>query len=381
MASTYESIVRNNYNKKLQKERATKGLYSSVRLPENVTSVRLLPITNLFYGNNECPPRLKLLDEHIRMINDTENGAFFLGGNLFYYPAGKTEEKADLAEMYVEHLTKILRRADRKKILLAYDGINETKFKDDRKLQFPIETTKTLAMNLGILDRYYADTKVELNFVFNNELTDHRDQFLYGLFTSLRPISETKNAIMNKLKNNFLLNGEKNFVIDTSSSQLVEKKKKLSVSETPLLSKFIDVTWLSVAGYTDMPQIINKGNRYTVNDKIIELKVERRNPELGQQSARTTNTIIDDPWSRSIQSLTIGVDYDRYFDPNIYEDLNRVLLKGLYIEEELTKAITTKVQSGIKERQSELIEELYRQKDNESKEPTTPHKPVDFIFD
>jgi hypothetical protein len=379
MASTYNSIIKNNYNRKLQNERATKGIFSTVYVPQNLESIRILPISNLFYGNEEAPPRLKLLDEHIRIINDTENGAFFLGGNLFYYPAGVTEEKYELAQIYIDHLTKILERADKNKILLAFDGINETKFKDDRKLKFPIETTKILAQNLGISDRYYADTKVELDFIFNNQLTDFKDQLMYGLFTSLRPISETKNAIMNKIKNNFLLNGEKNFVIDTSSSQFIKKKKTLNMSDTPLLSKHIDVTWLSVAGYTDMPQIVKKGNLYTINQKVIELKIQRKNPDLHQQTTRQINTIKDDEWDREVEPLTIGVNYEKYFDPELYQELNKVLLQGLYLQEELTKAIEAKTKSQMEAKERELVEMLYNKV--EQKERSCSKKRTEFTFE
>lgn len=379
MASTYNSIIKNNYNRKLKNERATKGVFSTVYVPQNLESIRILPISNLFYGNEEAPPRLKLLDEHIRIINDTENGAFFLGGNLFYYPAGVTEEKHELAQIYIDHLTKILERADKNKILLAFDGINETKFKDDRKLKFPIETTKILAQNLGISDRYYADTKVELDFIFNNQLTDFKDQLMYGLFTSLRPISETKNAIMNKIKNNFLLNGEKNFVIDTSSSQFIKKKKTLNMSDTPLLSKHIDVTWLSVAGYTDMPQIVKKGNLYTINQKVIELKIQRKNPDLHQQTTRQINTIKDDEWDREVEPLTIGVNYEKYFDPELYQELNKVLLQGLYLQEELTKAIEAKTKSQMEAKERELVEMLYNKV--EQKEHSRSKKRTEFTFE
>lgn len=380
MALTYDGIINKNYRNKLKNERASKGLYNTVYIPKDLTSIRILPISNLFYGNEDCPPRLKLLDEHIRIINDTENGAFFLGGNLFFYPPGKTEEKDIMARVYAEHLTKILERADKNKILCVYDGINEKKFKDDRKLTYPIETTKILTDNLGISDRYYSDTKVELDFVFNNESTNFKNQLMYGLFTSLRPISATKNAILNKLKNNFLLNGEKTFVIDTSSSQLIRKKKKLVVSEAPLVSKAIDVTWLSVAGYTDHPQVLNKGNRYTVNQKVIELKIERKNMELAQQSRRKTNTIKDDEWHRTFELLTIGVDYEKYFDPEIYEELNKVLLHGLYIKDELTASISDKIDKKVKTDQSKLIQKLYAQKDKKA-DNNSKNKKDKFVFE
>lgn len=380
MALSYESIVNKNYRNKLKNERSSKGLYNTVYIPKNLTSLRILPISNLFYGNEDCPPRLKLLDDHIQRINDMENGAFFLGGNLFYYPPGKTHEKEDQAKVYINHLTKILERADKNKILFAYDGINEQKFKDDRKLAYPIETTKLLASNLDIADKYYSDTKVELDFVFNNELTNFKNQFMYGLFTSLRPISVTKNAILNKLNNNFLLNGEKTFVIDTSSSQLIRKKKKLIVSENPLLSSAIDVTWLSVAGYTDHPQTLNKGNRYTVNQKFIELKIEPRISALGQQVKDEPNIIKDEKWNRSLELLTIGVDYEKYFDPEIYEELNKVLLHGKYIKNELIQAISDKVDKQMTTKERKLIDKLYSQKTKASNGKETENN-NGFIFE
>ena len=187
------------HNQRLKEERKAKGRYETIILPKGQEKIELLPIQNLFYGNTQCPPRLKILLDHIKMINDMEDGAFFFGGNLFYYPPGTTEEKLDYAQIYINDLSEIFSHADKRKILFMYDGITETKFLDDRKLKWQIETSKILAQNLGISDRYYGDVKVELNFVFNNELTNNQDKYMTSLFTSTAPISTTTNAIATKL--------------------------------------------------------------------------------------------------------------------------------------------------------------------------------------
>ncbi|MDD4111025.1 MAG: hypothetical protein PHS54_05725 [Clostridia bacterium] len=382
MRPTYNGIIKRNYEKKLVIERETKGNFNTVNLPKNINSLKILPISNLFYGNDEAPPRLQLLDEHIKRINDMEDGAFAICGNLIYYPAGKTDEKASLARRYINDLSQILKRADKNKILLIYDGINETKFKDDRKLSYPIETTKVIAKNLGVSNKYYADTKVELDFVFNNELTNFTDQIMYGLFTSMRPISVTRNAILNKIKNNFLLNREKTFVIETSSSQSLSKGKIQRSMENPLLSRYKDVKWISVAGYTDMPQIVKKDNLYTVNQKVIELKIEQKNPALHQQNSKQSNVTKDDYWDRMALQLNIGVNYDSYFDAELYQELNEVLFKGEFIREDLTKKLNAKIEESIKNKQSPILQEIYKKREEKLKEEMGRKKePASFSFE
>lgn len=382
MRPTYNGIIKRNYEKKLVIERETKGNYNKIYLPKNIKSLKILPISNLFYGNDEAPPRLQLLDEHIKRINDMEDGAFFLDGNLFYYPPGNTEEKFDYARRYITDLSEVLKRAEKDKILLAYDGINETKFKDDRKLKYPIETMSTLAKNLGIEKRYYADTKVELDFVFNNELTNFTNQIMYGLFTSMRPISVTRNAILSKIASNFLLNMDKTFVIETSSSQSVSKGKIQESLENPLLSRYKDVKWISVAGYTDMPQVVKKDNLYTINQKIIELKIEPKNQALHQQNSKQTNVIKDDDWDRTALLLNIGVNYDNYFDPDLYQELNEILFKGEFIKENLMKKIDEKIEESVKAQQSPLIKEINKKRNEKIIEEANRKKePTSFIFE
>jgi hypothetical protein len=376
MGSSYSTIVKKAYEQRLANQRKTKGLYSTVIVPKGQHSIKILPISNLYYGNPECPPRLKLLDDHIQRINDMEEGAFFLGGNLFYYPPGTTDEKAELAEMYADHLYKILERADKNKILFVYDGVNEQKFKDDRKLKYPIETTSTLAEYLDLKDRYYADTKVELKFVFNNELTSFEDQFMLGLFTSLRPISLTKNAVLDKIDKNFLLNSEKDFVIDTSSSLSVGKRKVTIKNEDALVSVYKNVSWLSPAGYSDITQTVKKNTLYNVNCKLIELTIRPKIPGLHQDSIRKVNTVKDDPWDRVARTWTIGVNHQRYFDPEILEELNKRIQENVFMKEQLTKAIDGKISDRLKQAQQEAYETIYQRVDESELKESLAEKPI-----
>ena len=240
----------------------------------------------------------------------------------------------------------------------------------------------TLAKNLGIEKRYYADTKVELDFVFNNELTNFTNQIMYGLFTSMRPISVTRNAILSKIASNFLLNMDKTFVIETSSSQSVSKGKIQESLENPLLSRYKDVKWISVAGYTDMPQVVKKDNLYTINQKIIELKIEPKNQALHQQNSKQTNVIKDDDWDRTALLLNIGVNYDNYFDPDLYQELNEILFKGEFIKENLMKKIDEKIEESVKAQQSPLIKEINKKRNEKIIEEANRKKePTSFIFE
>ncbi len=357
-------IINKAYNLRLAEERKAKGLYSTITLPEGQRTLKLLPIQNLFYGNTQCPPRLEMLLKQIEIINDMEEGAFFLGGNLFYYPAGNTEEKTNYAHIFANDLSEVLRKADKNKILFMYNGVNETKFLDDRKLKWPIETSKIIAQNLGIEDRYYADTKVELSFVFNNELTNFDKKFMTSLFTSVAPISATTNAIASKLTITSNSNIEKNLIVDTSSSRYYSKKRIINVSKTKSLSEYREQTLISPAGYTDMPQIApsQKNDKYNINQRYIELKIEEKNPALHQDSIRTTNTIKDDPYDRTATCLTIGVDYDNYIDFDLYRKLNDEMFKNIVLKEEIEKRILYYIDKNQKDTESKIYKQAEKNK-------------------
>lgn len=357
-------IINKAYNLRLAEERKAKGLYSTITLPEGQRTLKLLPIQNLFYGNTQCPPRLEMLLKQIEIINDMEEGAFFLGGNLFYYPAGNTEEKTNYAHIFANDLSEVLRKADKNKILFMYNGVNETKFLDDRKLKWPIETSKIIAQNLGIEDRYYADTKVELSFVFNNDLTNFDKKFMTSLFTSVAPISATTNAIASKLTITSNSNIEKNLIVDTSSSRYYSKKRIINVSKTKSLSEYREQTLISPAGYTDMPQIApsQKNDKYNINQRYIELKIEEKNPALHQDSIRTTNTIKDDPYDRTATCLTIGVDYDNYIDFDLYRKLNDEMFKNIVLKEEIEKRILYYIDKNQKDTESKIYKQAEKNK-------------------
>ena len=345
------------YRKRLSAERKAKGLYGTIVLPKGQRKIELLPIQNLFYGNPQTPPRLEILLDQIKRINDMEDGAFFLGGNLFYYPAGTTEEKSNYAQIFANDLSEVLRVADKRKILFMYDGITETKYLDDRKLKWPIETSRLVAQNLGILDRYYGDIKVELNFVFNNDLTGNENRYMTSLFTSTAPISATTNAIATKLTKLSNSNVEKHLIVDTSSSRFYTKKRIITASSKVRgISEFREQTLISPTGYTDMPQIApsQKVDKYGINQRYIELKIEEKNQDLHQDSIRTTNTIKDDPFDRTAICLTIGVNHDTYIDEELYRKLNDVMLENMVMREDLERSIDFYVDKSYKTKESEI---------------------------
>lgn len=352
-----QRVLNKAYNQRLSEERKAKGLYGTIVLPKGQRKIELLPIQNLFYGNPQTPPRLEILLDQIKRINDMEDGAFFLGGNLFYYPAGTTEEKSNYAQIFANDLSEVLRKADKRKILFMYNGITETKYLDDRKLKWPIETSKLVAQNLGILDRYYGDIKVELNFVFNNELTGNENKYMTSLFTSTAPISATTNAIATKLTKLSNSNVEKHLIVDTSSSRFYTKKRIITASSKVRgISEFREQTLISPTGYTDMPQIApsQKVDKYGINQRYIELKIEEKNQDLHQDSIRTTNTIKDDPFDRTAICLTIGVNHDTYIDEELYRKLNDVMLENMVMREDLERSIDFYVDKSYKTKESEI---------------------------
>ena len=352
-----QRVLNKAYNQRLSEERKAKGLYGTIVLPKGQRKIELLPIQNLFYGNPQTPPRLEILLDQIKRINDMEDGAFFLGGNLFYYPAGTTEEKSNYAQIFANDLSEVLRKADKRKILFMYNGITETKYLDDRKLKWPIETSRLVAQNLGILDRYYGDIKVELNFVFNNELTGNENKYMTSLFTSTAPISATTNAIATKLTKLSNSNVEKHLIVDTSSSRFYTKKRIITASSKVRgISEFREQTLISPTGYTDMPQIApsQKVDKYGINQRYIELKIEEKNQDLHQDSIRTTNTIKDDPFDRTAICLTIGVNHDTYIDEELYRKLNDVMLENMVMREDLERSIDFYVDKSYKTKESEI---------------------------
>lgn len=353
MNKSVETILKKNYQNRLREERSAKGIFSTIGIPEGMETLKILPIQNLFYGNEKFPPRLNILMEQIKRINDMENGAFVFGGNLFYYPAGNTDKKEDLALRYINDLSILFKQADKNKILFMYNGVNETKFMDDRKLSRSIPTTKTLADNLGISNRFFDDTNVEIGFKFNNALTKNEDRFITAFFTSTAPISTTTNAIANKTTKASTSNIAKDLIVDTSSGRFYSKKRVLTLSnpKDPLLSQNSEQTLLSPAGYTDMPQVAKSKQTqlYPINNRYIELKIEPKNPNLHQDSIRTTNTIKDDPFDRNAVCLTFGVNYDSMIDLNLVQKLNDAMLENVIKQEQLEKQVITALHDNFRD--------------------------------
>lgn len=374
MNNSVEKILKKNYQNRLNEERSAKGLFSTVGVPEGLKSLRILPIQNLFYGNDKCPPRLNILMDQIKRINDMENGAFIFGGNLFYYPAGNTDKKEDLALRYISDLSVLFRQADKNKILFLYNGVNETKFLDDRKLSRPIETTKIIADNLGISNRFFNDTKVEIGFKFNNSLTKDEDRFLTAFFTSTAPISATTNAIAAKTVKSSTSNIAKDLIVDTSSGRFYSKKRVLTLSnpKDPLLSENSEQTLLSPAGYTDMPQVAKSKQTqlYPINNRYIELKIEPKNPNLHQDSIRKTNTIKDDPFDRNAVCLTFGVNYDSLIDLNLVQKLNDTLLENVIKQEQLEKHVIEALHNDLHQ-EERSIRETYNTPESTKMSPLT----------
>lgn len=352
-----DKIVKNTYSDRLKTERSQKGKYSVINLPKNQERILILPIQNLFYGNKENPPRLEVLLDHIKRVNDMEEGAFIIAGNLFYYPAGSTDEKLNLANHYAEDLSEILRVADKNKILFLYNGTNESKFIDDRKLKFPIETTSLIAQNLNLSDRFYADTNVEIDFAFTNELTLNEKELITSLFTSVAPISSTINAIANKTKQSSDSNVGKNLIVDTSSGKFYSKKRIIRFNENPNYSQLNEQTIISPAGYTNMPQISKskQTSLYNINSRLIELSIRPLNLALTQDTIRETNTIKKDPFSRIANCPTIGVNYNSTIDFATLQKLNDIYFDNLIKEEMLKKTIEEQINHETKEAESLIL--------------------------
>lgn len=376
-----DKIISKGYQNRLKKERETKGLYDTIYVPENQKTINLLPIQNLFYGNDKCPPRLEVLLDHIKRINDLEEGAFFIGGNLFYYPRGNTEKKENLAKGYIDDVSEILREADKNKILFMYNGVNEGKFINDRTLKYPIETSRIVAQNLGIEDKYYDDNKAEITFIFNNALTNYNQEILKCLFTSQGPISTTTNAIASKLNSIADSNINKGVIVDTSSSKFYTKKKIVNRSKDPLTSVYQDLTLISTAGYTSMPQVAKSKqiNEYALNERYIELKIEQKNPVFHQDSIRATNTIKDDEFDRTATCLTIGVNYDLYFDEELFRRLNDVLFENIYTKESLKGKLEEKSEQNLHESSKEIYNEMKEKQKQENK--TKSIGPAPYVFE
>lgn len=178
-----------------------------------------------------------------------------------------------------------------------------------------------------------------------------------SLFTSTAPISATTNAIATKLTKLSNSNVEKHLIVDTSSSRFYTKKRIITASSKVRgISEFREQTLISPTGYTDMPQIApsQKVDKYGINQRYIELKIEEKNQDLHQDSIRTTNTIKDDPFDRTAICLTIGVNHDTYIDEELYRKLNDVMLENMVMREDLERSIDFYVDKSYKTKESEI---------------------------
>ena len=337
MVKNQESLLKRLYEQRLQIEHDAKSLPENLKIKKGQKRLKLLPISNLYYGSTESVPRIEILLEQIKQVNDMEEGAFFFGGNLFYYPRGVTDEKNLKAVAYSDNLAELLKNINKDKLFFVYDGVNELKFRDDRKLKYPINITQMLLDNLGIDKRkYFKENQAEIDFVFNNELTNHKNQSIQGLFTSIRPISASKNAILKKMSNHPLIHG-KDFVVDTSSSHYVEK----TIMESRIASdnKFYNMPQkhVSVSGYTFKPQLVKVTDNYNINTRFLELSVTLKIKEL----CSPEDNVELNKYDKNIICRTIGNAGESSVknDMSLIRKLNDALINKCQTEEQAIQMV------------------------------------------
>ena len=239
-----------------------------VKLPTDEAQIDMCVLSNIFVGltgahhktaKEDKPFRVQKFKAHIEELAKNPDAKIMLGGNLFYYPGGGLKYRKTYAPSYnhqVQLLVKLLSPV-KDKIVGAYDGTQEIKIFE----QDGMNLTYQLMQALGIEDRYCGQM-AEVDFVFNNKMTNGTSQPVHMLFDHgflaanvTATVAKKTEGLQNKI------NG-KDFYFTSHYNKLFIERRAALVADSGSRMLKRPYYFVSVGGYRDYP------NRLTSNRNV-----------------------------------------------------------------------------------------------------------------
>lgn len=239
-----------------------------VKLPSNVEKIDMCVLSNVMIGltgahnktaKEDKPFRVQKFKAHIEELAKNPESRIVLGGDLFYFPGGGEKYRDAYQPSYDDQVKLMaeLLNPIKDKIVGAYDGTDEIKIFEKDGLNL----TSKLMKNLGIADRYCGQM-AEVDFVFNNRMTNETSQTVHMLFDHgflaanvTSTIAKKTEGLQNKIDG-------KDFYFTSHYNKLFIERRANLVSDSGSRMLKRPYYFVSVGGYRDYP------NRLTSNRNV-----------------------------------------------------------------------------------------------------------------
>lgn len=362
-----------------------------VKLPSNIKQIDMCVLSNIMLGltgahhktaKEDKPFRIQKFKAHIEELARNPEAQVMLGGDLFYFPGGGIKYRKHFTPSYndqVNLMAKMLAPI-KDKIIGAYDGTEEIKiFEKDG-----INLTYSLMRALGISDRYCGQM-AEVDFIFNNDMTNNTAQPVHMLFDHGFLVANVTATVAKKTEGlQDKINGKDFYFTSHYNKLFIERRAALVVDKGNRMLKK-PYYFVSVGGYRDYP------NRLTSNRNVSAANTDNGmirvfvvpNPDRGnvrghdyvgeptykicqefKNFGRTPGTELDFNIMREIAKINAENTYakimlqesiDSQFEKLQSENVDKILAKYYEKQEQSERAIPSELKKIVKNESQPLI--------------------------
>ncbi len=354
-----------------------------VKLSPDIKQIDMCVLSNIMVGltgahnktaKEDKPFRIQKFKAHIEELARNPEAQIMLGGDLFYFPGGSVKYRDAYSPSYEDQVNLLaqLLAPVKDKIVGAYDGTEEIKiFEKDG-----VNLTANLMNALGIGERYCGQM-AEVDFIFNNSMTNNTSQPVYMLFDHGFLVANTTATIARKTEGlQEKINGKDFYFTSHYNKLFIERRAALVADHgNHMLKK--PYYFVSVGGYRDYP------NRLTSNRNVSAANTDNGmirvfvvpNPDRGNVRG---HDYVGEPAYKICQEFknfgrTPGTDLN--FD--IIKEVAKINAENTYAKIMLLDSINKQFDDLQKENVEKILTKRYKKHaERESKIPADQKKPV-----
>lgn len=311
------------------------------------------------------PFRLKKLQAHIEELKNNPNAKVFLGGDLFYFPGGTPKYREIYSPSYDEQIALMVELLEpiKHRIVGAYDGTEEAKiFEKDG-----INMTKTLMIRLGLASRYFGQM-AEVDFVFQNEYTNHTPKVVNMLFDHGFLVANVLNTVAKKTEGlQDKVNGKDFYFTSHYNKMFIEKSASIDADKNAHMVKK-PYYFISVGGYRDYPNRLTSNRNVSpanTNNGMIRVFVAE-NPD--RDNIRGNNYLSEPDYKICQEFINFGRSQQLNFDFTLIEEIARLNEENILNRNLLVAKVQEKIDEIIKQNASTLIQKYYGESDKKEQE-------------
>lgn len=354
-----------------------------VKLSPDIKQIDMCVLSNIMVGltgahnktaKEDKPFRIQKFKAHIEELAKNPEAQVMLGGDLFYFPGGTAKYREAYSPSYEDQVRLLaeLLTPIKDKIVGAYDGTEEIKiFEKDG-----INLTSMLMKTLGLGERYCGQM-AEVDFIFNNSMTNSTSQPVYMLFDHGFLVANTTATVARKTEGlQEKINGKDFYFTSHYNKLFIERRASLVADNGNRMLKK-PYYFVSVGGYRDYP------NRLTSNRNVSAANTDNGmirvfvvpNPDRGNVRG---HDYVGEPTYKICQEFknfgrTPGTDLD--FD--IIKEVAKINAENTYAKIMLLDSIDKQFVNLQKENVEKILTKRYKnQTQRESGIPAEQKRPI-----